>query len=115
MDQRGLTNDDLCRKCEDDQLLVTIARCFDSWRSTAPYLGLKRPQIKDIEEDYSNEEDRKLAVLRRWMEKNEDEVTYLNFISALEANEDHEMIEHVLKCLNETSEYIYTLHYIVCC
>ena len=108
LEQRGLTNDDICRKCEDDELLVTIARSFDSWRSTAPYLGLKRPQIKDIEEENSNEEDRKLAVLRRWMKKNDDEATYSNFISALKANEDQEMIEHVLTCIKETSELYIT-------
>ena len=102
LDRRGLTWEDLCRKCEDDELIATIARDFDEWEETAPYLGIKRAEIKEIISDNAQERHRKLAILHKWMQKKGDEATYLNLCKAFIDVENIDMFDEILDLLKDS-------------
>ena len=103
MNQRGLTLDDLLQKCKDDETTNKIAIHFDTWKTTAPYLGIKRAEIKEIENDNPREERlRKVATLHKWIEKKGDEATYFNLLRALDDAENVEMIDYILDLLKES-------------
>ncbi len=112
MDQRGVTLDHLSQKCQDDEIIIDlIANKFDAWRTTAPYLGIKKAEIKSIESNNSTEQLSKLDVLHKWMNKKKDKATYLNLLLALDGADNVELIEYILDLLKESQ---FSLVYIHC-
>ena len=81
---RRLTSDALHRKCSDNHL-ATIALSITSWKQLSPFLGLTQQDEDDIQSDNMKNAERKLAMLRRWREKNGDEATYFRLADAFEA------------------------------
>ena len=104
MNQRGVSLDDLSQKCEDDEMIInTIAVDFDTWKATAPYLGIKKAEIKEIEDNNPTEQFRRQAVLRKWMKKKKDEAIYFNLLLGLDGADDNvELIRYILDMLKES-------------
>lgn len=101
---RGLSIEDIDQKCADNETIVAnIAAEFSAWRDTAPYLSIKRAEIKEIERDSVNERERKLQALYMWIRKKGDEATYANLIIALDNAENMELIDMILDLLLKES------------
>ena len=84
--------------------IAEIARDFlSNWESLSPYLGLSRPQEKEISKTYSLYGDQKRECLNKWKEEKGKEATYRAFIDAAEKAKNKQLADNVREMLQAAS------------
>ena len=78
----GLTPDYLDRQISDQHVLRFAEYCTD-FELVGPYLGLKKHEVSDIDEDKRKTALKRRALLEIWKERQSFEATYRKLIEAL--------------------------------
>lgn len=89
-----------------DESLAKIATNFQTWETTSVYLGITVHELDDIKNDFYKTQLKKKAVLDKWVKKSGVDATYLSLIKALHRDKNIEMIDEILKLLQQEGMYI---------
>jgi hypothetical protein len=65
------------------EMRLEIAQLLDDWKMTGLYLDITRQKLNDIKLDNDNEEQRRVALLEAWEQREGDGATYLKLAEAL--------------------------------
>ena len=79
----GLAAVELSKPC-DNSIIPSLADCFSQWRVIFGYL-LSELDLSDIDKENKNtrEEEKRIAALRKWRDRNGREATYKILVDAL--------------------------------
>ena len=77
----GLAADKLSKPC-DGSIIPSLADCFSQWRVIFGSL-LSELDLGDIDRNKPTEEEKRMAALRKWRDKNGSEATYKVLVDAL--------------------------------
>ena len=72
----------LQERCSDS-ILCDFAKAIQSWKDLAPYFGVNERRVKEIEENYSNEDDQKYQALICWKRIDPSTATYEGLVECL--------------------------------
>lgn len=90
----GLNKDDQvinCRIVAKDRNKIAVK--ISDWKSCAAFLGLAEQDVDDIIEENRRVRHRRIAMLRRWDERNGQEATYLKLAECLASMGRRDLIE----------------------
>ena len=93
----GLTADELLKPC-DSKIIASLADCFSKWRVIFSSL-LSEIDLGDVDRESSIEEEKRIAVLRKWKARNGDGATYEILVSALLKQGEKGQAESLCKLL----------------
>ena len=65
----GLKKDDLDKECTLDNGMLEITNKMTDWKVTGTYLGIPKEKLVSIEVEHKTEEQRRIAVLQTWKER----------------------------------------------
>lgn len=82
LSQHDLKREDLERECPKDTRLEIALKLTD-WKITGRYLGIPEEKLVAIERDNNSEEDRRIALLEVWNQREDERATYIQLMSAL--------------------------------
>ena len=97
-----LTDEELCRKCEDEHL-TAISR-FVSWDSVGPYL-VTRQDMKDIGRDGKYQQDKRGLLIDKWEESKGSGAMYRAMITAMLKDRKRREAEEVCKLLRSECKF----------
>ena len=89
---------DVTSKCAQSVRARIAAQLID-WKLIAHYLGLTQVKIHAIHVDNENEEQRRVAFLEEWAEKNGDGATYLKLAEAFYERGRPDLIDQLCKMI----------------
>ena len=84
-----------------DADISKVAGSLPLWQSVAKKLGFGALDIKDIETTHQRDEDRRIAFLRKWIERDGTEATYDKLCKALEELGEQGAAEKMREIANE--------------
>ena len=70
----------------DEELVRIALKCLMNWKTKAPAFGLSETDIENINVDNTCNEEKKIAMMRRWKEIYGDKATLRELISISEKN-----------------------------
>lgn len=71
------------KEISDVHMNMIARSCCENWRSLYSYLELEKIVVNDVIREYSHEESRRDAFLKKWREKKGCGATYLKLVYAL--------------------------------
>ena len=77
----GLAADELSKPC-DSSIIPSLADCFSQWKMIFGSL-LSELDLDDIDKENTREEEKRIAALRKWRDRNGREATYKVLVDAL--------------------------------
>ena len=77
----GLAADELSKPC-DNNIIPSLADCFSQWRVIFGSL-LSELDLDDIDRNKPTEEEKRIATLRKWKDRNGSKATYEVLVDAL--------------------------------
>ena len=87
-----------------------IAIKIGDWKSCAAFLGVPDVDVDDITDKHRKGRNRRLAMLRLWVEINGNEATYLKLAEALARIERRDLIESLLAMLKADKPIVVREH-----
>ena len=96
LQQYNLTRNDLQRPCTP-KLQLHLHQHIKYHEEVGRYLGLTEPEIIAIQRDKTTEENRRLAVLKKWQLKNEPNATRLALVECFIEMQNRELAEEVIE------------------
>ena len=90
LDENELKEDQLQIPCTDEHL-KKLANKLKAWEPLALSLGLTKDEVLAIKGDQKS-----LAALRKWKEKDKKKATYLKLAQKLEETEQLDLVEEIL-------------------
>ena len=94
----------LASTCSDSDL-TRLSRCIVDWESIAPVLSITEAEEREIKEDNpSDYQVQKYAMLRKWKAKAEDGATYGQLIRVFRSIRELSLVEHVREILLHPEE-----------
>ena len=93
----------LNQPCRDHHL-IELASSVTNWQSIAPFLGLNKPQIEEIEKDSPNVACQRAELFRKWCEIFGEKATYITLANALNKCERGDLVSILCKILKESEE-----------
>ena len=79
--ETGLAADELSNPC-DSNIIPSLADCFSQWKVIFGSL-LSDLDLSDIDKDNSIEEEKRIAAVRKWRDRNGCKATYKVLVDAL--------------------------------
>ena len=77
---------------------ISSAHC-ETWRSLPQYLELPNTIVGDIEQSYTDEDERRIEFFKVWKNKNGPKATYKNLIDALDTVQCREDKDSIVQLL----------------
>ena len=103
LSRHGLEKKDLHRRYPAEMRLE-IAQLLDDWKMIGYYLGLTSQKLNDIKIDNDNEEQRRVAVLDAWEQKEGKEATFIKLAGALYHRGRADLIEKLCGMIRRVKE-----------
>lgn len=100
LSRHGLEKKHLERKIPAEMLLK-MAQLLDDWTMTGYYLGFEKQNLDDIQIDNRSEERRRVALLKKWEERQGEEATYLKLAEAFHHRQKIAAVEKLCERLRE--------------
>ena len=91
LERNGLSKTDLQRECPRDTR-VKIALKITDWKSFGHIIGLPKEKIFSVEIENSTEDQRKIALLDSWHEKDSKNATSLRLVEGLRDHQRGDLI-----------------------
>ena len=76
----------LDKPLRDEELVRIALKCLMNWETKAPAFGLSETDVENIDVDYRYNEEKKIAMMRRWKKIYGDKATLRELISISEKN-----------------------------
>ena len=86
------------------EMRLEIVQLLDDWKMIGYYLGFTSQKINDIKIDNDNEEQRRVAVLDAWEQREGEEATYLKLAEALHHRGRADLIEKLCGMIRRVRE-----------
>ena len=93
----GLAADELSKPC-DDSIIPSLADYFSRWRVIFGSL-LSDLDLGDVDRENTTEEEKRIAALRKWRDRNGSEATYEILVGALLNRGERHQAESLCKTL----------------
>ena len=93
----GLAADELSKPC-DGRIIPSLADCFSQWRVIFGSL-LRELDLSDVDRNKPTEEEKRLAALHKWKDRNGCEATYKVLVDALLNRGERYQAENLCKIL----------------
>ena len=77
----GLAAEELSKPC-DSNIIPSLANCFSQWKVIFGSL-LSELDLGDVDKENTTEEEKRIAALRKWRDRNGREATYKVLVDAL--------------------------------
>ena len=103
LSRHGLERKDLDRRYPAEMRLE-IAQLLDDWKMIGYYLGFNSWKLNDIKIDNDSEEQRRVAVLDAWEQREGEEATYLKLAEALRHRGRADLIEKLCGMIRRVRE-----------
>ena len=98
--RHGLEMKHLDRKIPAETILE-MAQLLDDWKMTGYYLCVADQKLKDIKNDESCEEHRRVALLKVWEQQNGAGATYIKLVEAFYRQKKVDLVEKLCMRLTE--------------
>ena len=103
LSRHGLERKDLGRRYPAEMRLE-IAQLLDDWKMIGYYIGFTSRKLNDIKIDNDNEEQRRVAVLDAWEQREGEEATYIKLAEALHHRGRADLIEKLCVMIRRVRE-----------
>ena len=107
LQRNGLSRTGLQRECPRETR-VKIALKVTDWKVFGHIIGLSRERIVSVERENSTEDQRKVALLESWYEKDSKNATSLKLAEALRDHQRGDLIDHLCQltvmCIGSESD-----------
>jgi hypothetical protein len=102
LSRRGLKNEDLDKEIPStgDNKILQIAHKIEDWKVVGHHLGIPKEKLKAIEKDNDTEEQRRIAILHTWMEREGSRATYLRLVTVLNELDRNDLVELTCKLIS---------------
>lgn len=90
----GVKEEDLLRECPRE-IRIKIALKLTDWKVFGHILGLSKEKLSSIERDNKSEDERKIALLDSWYEKESRNATSLKLAKGLRDHDRGDLITHL--------------------
>ena len=88
--------------CSDDHL-AKISKSISDWRAVSPFLGLSGAEDSEIFESTHSVPARRMAMLRKWKEKQGAKATYKRLCRVFEDCDRADLVDKVKQLLAESN------------
>lgn len=91
----GLKKEDLDKECTLTSDMLKIINKVTDWKTTGTYLGIPKEKLASIEEENRTEEQRRIAVVQTWKEREGRRATYLKLAATLNLRGRNDLVEDI--------------------
>ena len=92
-------NEEQLRKECSKEVRIEIAKEIIEWRLVGICLGIPNPRLTSIDRDYGSEDQKKVAMLDTWQEREGSNATYLNLADALHRHGRRDLVELICRMI----------------
>ena len=100
--RHGLAKEKLQEKCSEE-IRLKIAAKLEDWKIVGRYLNIPSEKLKAIELDNDTEEQRRIAMLDTWYDREGEGASYLRLADALCQHGCRSLVELLCKLILESS------------
>ena len=103
LSRHGLVRQDLENKYPAEMRLE-IAQLLDDWKMIGYYLGFASQKVNDIKVDNDNEEQRRVALLDAWEQREGEGATYFKLAEVLHHRGRVDLVENLCRMIRRVRE-----------
>jgi hypothetical protein len=94
-----LKKEDLNKECTLTNDMLKIINKITDWKVIGTYLGIPTEKLVSIEEENRTEEQRRIAVLKTWKEREGSRATYLKLVATFNLKGRNDLIEDICRMI----------------
>ena len=99
LSRHGLQENDLHKECSLSDILQIAIKIRD-WKVMGNYLSIPEEKLEAIRVNNGTEEQRRIASLQAWKEREGSSATYLKLAAALNKRERNDLVEEICRVVN---------------
>ena len=106
--QCELKKKDLDKECTatNDNIMLEIIIKITDWKVTGTYLGIPKEKLVSIEVEHRTEEQRRIAILQTWKEREGRRATYLKLAATLNQQGRNDLVEEICRVVTSCTHTV---------